>query len=248
MSRMRIIQVSALVLSALCGLAVMQLRLQAWDQQPFRVHVIDYPRPVSAAVLEVEKHFRWVVTYEDTRYVHSSDIVDVTEQFRRGGNRPTRVLQMRNGNIDVTFLPPPGASIEARVGQVLQQIVQQSNAAGNTGEFRVDWVRGGYHVVPVAMKGKTGAIEPYTSILDTRITLPYQEENGLEMMSRITQALTKGSGVTVSRGTMPLGVMERARVALDAQNDPARDILWRALCGVGESGGCSINIHPVPKK
>ncbi len=59
---------------------------------------------------------------------------------------------------------------------------------------------------------------------------------------------------------MPLNRLSRAQVAVDAQGDPARDVLWRALqsigpdlswqllCGVGEKGECSINIHVVPTK
>jgi hypothetical protein len=172
MSRTRIIQVSALAMSAFCLWPVMERRVRASEQEPIRIHVVDYPRPIAAAVLQIEKHFGWVVTYEDTRYVHPSDIVDVTEQVRRDGNMSKRVLGMRNGSIDLTYTPRPG-TIEAQVGEVLQEVLAHSNAAGNAGEFRIDWVPGGYHVVPVAMKGKSGATEPYASLLDTRITLPY---------------------------------------------------------------------------
>lgn len=59
---------------------------------------------------------------------------------------------------------------------------------------------------------------------------------------------------------MPLGRFDRAKITLDAQNETARDVLfrmlqsvgpglsWRLLCDVGERGRCAINIHPVPKR
>lgn len=260
MSLMRLIQVWALAMSAFCVWPVIETRGLASEQERIRIHVVDYPRPISVAVLQIEKHFSWAVTYEDTRYVHPSDIVDVTKEVRRDGNMSKRVLGMRNGNIDLTYTPRPGNTIETQVGEVLQELLTHSRAAGNTGDFRIDWVPGGYHVVPMAMKGRSGVMEPYTSPLDTRITLPYRQENGLEMMSRVAQAITIRSGVTVTPGIMPLSGLERARVAVDVQNDPARDVLWRALqsinprlswqllCSVGERGSCAINIHAVPKK
>ena len=50
------------------------------------------------------------------------------------------------------------------------------------------------HVIPTAIKGKDGARQLYVSPLDARITVPSQQESGLEMMSRITSAITTFSG------------------------------------------------------
>ena len=259
MSLMRIIQASVLAMSASCMWSAMEGRVRAWDQEPIRIHV-DYPRPVAEAVRQIEKHFGWVVTYEDTRYVHSSDIVDITEQVRRDGNMTKRVLGMRAGSINLTYRPRPGTIVETQVGEALQQLVAHSRGVDNTGDFRIDWVPGGYHVVPVALKGESGVMEPYASPLETRITLPYQQEDGLEMMLRVAYAVTKTSGRAVNPGTMPMSGLGRAKVAVGAQNERARDVLWRALqsisprlswqllCDVGEKGSCAINIYPVPKK
>lgn len=232
------------------------VRFQASAREPIRIRVIDRPRPVYAAVLQIEERFGWVVTYEDTRYLHPSDIVDVTERVRRDGKMSDRVLGMRNGTIDFTYEPQPGATIDEQVGAILQETVARSRAGGNTGDFRVDWVSGGYHVVPIAMKGKSGAMEPFESPLEARITLPYRQEDALQAMLRIVQAITRTSGITVNRGVMPLS-MERTRVALEAHNDPARDVLWRTiqsispnlswelLCGARDNGTCHLSIHGV---
>jgi hypothetical protein len=251
-------QVLALAMSAFSLWPMMQRRVRASEQAPIRILVVDYPRPISEAVIQVEKHFGWIVTYEDTRYVHPSDLVDVTEQVRRDGNTSKRVLGMRNGHIDLTCTPRPG-TIESQVGEVLREILAYSVAVGNTGEFRIHRVPGGYHVVPVASKGKSGVMEPDPSPLDARVTLPYREEDGLEMISRLAHAITTSSGRTVTPGTMPMSGLARTRVTVGSQNERARDVLWRALqsisprlswqllCAVGERGECALNIHPVPK-
>jgi hypothetical protein len=252
------IQLSALAISTACLSSAIQSQAKASEQQALRIHVVDYPRPVSAAVLQIEKHFGWVVTYEDTPYVHPSQIVDITAQVRRDGQMSKRVFGMRRGSIDITYTPRQ-TTIDTQVGEAVQQVLLHSRAAGNIGEFSVDWVPGGYHVVPLAVKGKSGVTEPQLPLLDTRITLPYREEDGLEIIMRWAEAISTASGHRVHPGTMPMNRLARARVPVEAQNDRARDILWRALqsigpdlswqllCDVGENGSCAINIHIVPK-
>lgn len=94
---------------------------KAEQARPVHIRVDDYPRPVAAAIRQVEQHFRWVVTYEDTRYLHPGDIVDVTEQIRRDPARPGRIFQMRNGSIDLRFRPAAD-TVEFQVGEVLNGV------------------------------------------------------------------------------------------------------------------------------
>lgn len=163
---------------------------------------------------------------------------------------------MRGGNIALSYTPRSGTT-NAQVEDVLREVLAASSASGNTGEFRVEQVVGGFHVIPVAMLAKSGVMKPYASPLETRITLPSREEDGLEMMVRLAQAISARSGVTVNPGIMPMNRMARARVALSAENERAREVLWRALrsigsdlsyellCGVGDEATCGLSIHPV---
>jgi hypothetical protein len=220
---------------------------------------ISRPRVIAAAVREIERHFGRVITYEDTSYVHPSDIVDETEQVRRtpGADPKKRILGVRTERVDLK-VPPRQPSLNGQAGEVLQALLGQSRAAGNTGEFRVDWTPGGYHVIPVSRKGKDGALEPYSSPLEARITLPQRTVDGLAFMRCLAAAITKTTGRKITAGIMPLNRLNQARIAVDAQNDSARDVLWRALqsvgpdlswqmlCEVGEQSECALNIHMVP--
>lgn len=229
---------------------------RAEQARPVHIRIDDYPRPVAAAIRQVEQHFRWVVTYEDTRYLHPDDIVDVTEQVRRDPARPGRIFQMRNGSIDLRFTPAADA-VEFQVGEVLEALLAHSTGRGNTGEFRVQRASGGYHVVPVATRGPTGVRQAYSSPLDTRISLELRNETALELFFRLAAAIAESSGFRVQPGTIPLNRLEQTRVAIGAQSEIARDVLWRALqsvgqdlswqmfCDVGEHGLCAINLHSV---
>ena len=57
MAWIRIMRVSASAMSALCLWSAMDSRVRASAQVPIRIHVVDYPRPVAAAVQQIEKHF-----------------------------------------------------------------------------------------------------------------------------------------------------------------------------------------------
>jgi hypothetical protein len=227
-------------------------------QEPIRLHVDD-PRPVAAAVFEVEKRFGRIATYEDTSYVHPSDIIDVTEQVRRDGDMSRRVLVMRNGIIDLTFMPR-SPSVDEWIGELLANIIASSKAAGNTGDFKVAPRANAFHVVPVSRKGDKGTLEPYASPLDAAITLPFRNETGAAFMERFARAVSAASARQVMLGTFPINLFMQRGVALSAQEENARDVLWRALqgirqdlswrllCDVGQRGMCAINIHTIPQR
>ena len=143
--------IKALVAVGLCVAAV------GATQSSIHIKVYD-PRPVAAAVAEVEKHFGRVVTYEDTRYVHPSDIVDVTEQYSRDPDRSKRLLGMRSGAIEVEQVSRP-IGVDAQIEELLAEVLAQHTKAGNAGAFRIQPEAGVHHVVPVAFKGLSGARE-----------------------------------------------------------------------------------------
>ena len=222
-----------------------------------RIHIEVYdPRPVAAAVAEVEKRFGRVITYEDTRYVHPSDIVDVTEKYSRNPDRSKRLLVMRSGAIELMHVPRP-VSVDAQIEELLAEILAHHTKAGNAGEFRVHPGAGVHHVVPMTFKGVSGAMEGITPVLDTPITFAKTEETAYEMVARIVAAVTAGSGMKLGPGMFPTNLFIQRRVTAEARNEPARDVLWRMLqsvrpdlswkllCSVGENGSCALNIHIV---
>ena len=133
------------------GLVLIALHTAGFSQgqETVDISVGSTPRPVAAAVLQTEQHFGYVVTYEDVTYMHPGDIVDVTEQVRRDARSDSRVFGVRSGTIGLSVTPRP-ATIDAQVGEVLNEIIARSRAAGNTGDYRAERVDGGYHVIPIA--------------------------------------------------------------------------------------------------
>ena len=239
--------ISTLVAVAICAAAI------GGSQSSIHIKVYD-PRPVAAAVTEVEKRFGRVITYEDTRYVHPSDIVDVTEKYSRSADRSKRLLVMRSSAIELTH-EPRALSVDAQIEELLAEILTHHTKAGNAGEFRIQPGAGVHHVLPVAYKGLTGAMEGLTPLLDTPITFAKTEEAAYEMVLRIVAAVAAGTGMKLGPGMMPTNLFFQRRIIAEARNEPARDVLWRVLqsirpdlswkllCSVGESGSCALNIY-----
>ena len=230
----------------------------AFPQQPIKISVRD-PRPVAAAADAIESHFGRAVTYEDTRYVHPSDIVDVTEQYSRSPDKSTRLLVMRTGAIDVSWVPP-SSPVEEQVHALLAEVMAAHKAAGNAGEFEVLPGRGVHHIVPRAFKDAAGGMASLARALDTRLTLYRPEESAYEAITAILAEVTAASGVKIGEGIGVGGnLFFQRRVTVQARDEPARDVLWkllqslrpdlswRLLCEVGESGSCAFNVRAVRK-
>lgn len=249
--------VSALV--ALCVAMCQALdaptsRTAVQEDAEVRLEVLRAPRPLAEAVRQIEDRFGRVVTYEDGSYVAADDMVDVTEQVRRDGKTDRRVRVMRSDSISLAYTPT-GPSVDAQVREVLTRLLAQWNRPPHSGRFRLDEVVGGYHVVPVARKGKDGDPEPYTSPLDTPITIRPDERDGVEFMTLLAEAISTSSGRRVIEGAMPMNRLRQAKVVLGADNQTAREVLWKALqaidpalswqflCEVGEDPTCALNIH-----
>ena len=223
------------------------------SQREIAVDIVNQPRPVALAVRQVEKQLGYVVTYEDTVYRFPGDIVDVSKQMRGRDPSLGPYPGMRSGTLQFRH-SPRASTLAGRVEEVLQEIVARSRRIGNIGDFRVESTVNGYHVVPVQAKNRNGVEEPYESPLESRITMESRDESAADMIRRFVGVVSQASGQPLVEGLMP-GRFHGIRVTVDAQNDRARDVLWRALQSVnaglswqllcGPDGPCALNIHAI---
>jgi hypothetical protein len=241
---MRTIATAALLAAAL-----------GFPQEPIRISVRD-GRPVAAAAMAIEKHFGRAITYEDTLYLHPSEIVDVTDKFSRSPDKSKRLFGMRPGVIEVSLVPraaTPGAQIE----EVLAAVLAEHMRAGNAGEFRVENGLEVHHVVATAFKDASGATSRLAQPLDTRLTFARREQSAYEAIQSTLAAVTAASGVRVEPGTGTWGnLFFQRRVTTEARNEPARKVLWRLLqairsdlswqllCGAKDPN-CAFNIYAI---
>lgn len=212
-------------------------------------------RPLADVVTQIETRFGWIVTYEDPPYVHDSEIADVSAAVRRDRSKPGRTLVPLGGTL-VFDLPVNPTGSPAEPGATLGALLKDYARSGLPGGFALRQTPGMWHIVPTRMKGADAAIQPYQSILDSRISIPAANRDGLEMMSAFVEAVKREDPRLVV-GTIPLNAFASARFDFGAANEPARDALvrvmravsdrlsWRLLCAPGVGAICALNIHVV---
>ena len=64
--------------------------------QPLSIEAID-PRPLAEAIRVLEERHGWIVTSEDARYEHESDIEDVTLAVRKDGKSEPKIIVPKGG-------------------------------------------------------------------------------------------------------------------------------------------------------
>src|SRR5690349_17676234 len=70
-------------------------------QQPTRTISVNDPRPLSEAILELEKAIKQPITYEDPSYAYSADLADRSDSFRHAPG--VKVVLPKGGPLSFSF-------------------------------------------------------------------------------------------------------------------------------------------------
>lgn len=133
--------------------------------------------------------------------------------------------------------------------EALRGILQVKNLDAVGGRFSLEQNGEVFHVVPAAVRDSNGAWIEQTSILDTRITFSSGELNGYELIEAILKEVGQSNGahilgLSAERFTSAL---VRYRGSIEARDEPARDVLLRALHSISERFTWLLNYDPSGK-
>ena len=260
LSNVRLHPASAAIVAVVWGVSALMPgsagRLVAQEGGQVSIFVDD-PRPLQAVVLELERRFGWIITYEDPEYLFAPEIKDVRYTVSRDPKFERPVLIPAGGPFTFSYTLPPTGATASPQDALLGALLDQYRQSGYAGTFRLERTGLAYHVVPAMARDETGVLRPYGSILDRRISLPDREVNGFEMFASIVAAV-KGSGEQrLVLGVVPISGLGQIRVRIAADDESARSVLvrtlasihprlsWQLLCGPGDGGSCALNIHEV---
>ncbi len=187
-------------------------------------------RPVAKAILMLEDKYGWVVTYEDPRYVHDSEITDIALKVRKDldkykpGEVPP-VLVPRGGALEFTYEVVPNTKLPPDLAMVVQKLLDAQAARSNGGRFRLESSGKIMHVIPTAIKNSKGVLVPQQSVLETIISLPTEERTVYDKLKSICAAIRHATRIPVVLGTIPEGWFRRERDKQGAARQKARDVL-----------------------
>jgi hypothetical protein len=188
---------------------------------------IEGPRPLAKAIEVLERKYGWIITYEDPRYIHESEVLDHTAPEFRGGK--LRALGPKGGRLNLSSIIVDGAGKPDNPAVVLRKLLSLHDASGNAGRFSVKQTGKIFHVVPTHIKDRKGQLVVQTSILDVAISLPEEERRGFETLDLICTAIGKAIKKEVIVGTVPLNLFLNHRSQLGAAKKQAREVLMRAI-------------------
>lgn len=194
-------------------------------------------RPLAEAIEMLEARHGFVITYEDPRYSHASEIEDVTEKVSRHLNefepgKGPRVLVPKGGVLSFDYDEALTARSDYQL-ILVQQLVDASLAQGNAGRFRVEQQGAFIHVIPIASKNERGQVVPQASVLDAVISLRKAQRSGLETLEAICAAVSQVTGTRVVVGSAPLNAFLRYRNEEGITRKPARGALAEILAKIG---------------
>jgi hypothetical protein len=214
---------------------VLTLGSCSWSQaQRSEVISVVGPRPVRDVILQWEKRYGWVITYEDPRFEFTDDLEDVTLRVRKDlkPGEPVdpskRIIGARERQLSVSYQVPEGANdAGARLEAANQLVKAFAQGAGNTLFVSESGTRA--HISPGLIRDVNGKLQHSHPILDTIISVPAQNRNGGEFLHALCDALTSATGYTVFLGLIPGNDMHQFRTNLGYENVPARQALENFL-------------------
>jgi hypothetical protein len=204
---------------------------------------IDDPRPVAKAILMLEEKYGWVITYEDPRYVHDSEITDVTLKVRRDLDKyepgeAHKVLIPRQGVLEFAYDVVPNTNLPPDPARVVQRLLDAQAVRGTGGRFRLESRGKIMHVIPTAIKNRAGVLIPQESMLDTIISLPAADRTVYDKLESICAIISRATKIRIGIAAYPT-MFHEFRDRQGAVSQKARDVLVNTFATIESGDGVS---------
>lgn len=215
------------VLSVLISLGL------ASAQQTTTVITVTTPRPLSEAIMKLEKASNQPITFEDAPIVYAGDIVDKSDVYR---HKPgVKVLMPKDVTLRVTFTADEVANRQG-TAKVLQRLVTNFNRNNPDGaQFTILDKDGLFHVIPTSQRLASGKVVPYTSPLDVPLTVVVKDVLAGVALKAVLDAIEAKTGTKILVGISPfdtgLNVKARRTFSISTQTETGRTLVTQLMQG-----------------
>jgi hypothetical protein len=212
---------ASLIAASVCGTLLGPVAAPAMQKDADQV-VFDDPRPLAAAVLELEHRCHCVITYEDFKWTQSQ-VEDAAQMPTRSPNGPR--LQVPKGRpLTVALISEVDAKVPGEMPAALQAVFDAFEQAGNPGAFRIVSTRTGFHVVPAEH-----------ALFDVPVTLPGRTRSLAQAIPEILAEAGAASGNRILVGRVPVNLLIRTTTDGGASGERFGDVLERILASTGRA-------------
>jgi hypothetical protein len=212
---------ASLMAASVCGTLLNPVASAAMQRDSGQI-VFDGPRPLAAAVLELEHRCHCVVTYEDVRWTQSQvEDAPVVPSRSSGGVR----AQVPKGRpLTVKLNRTIDTAVPGEMPAAFQALLHAFEQSGNPGAFRVVSTRAGFHVVPAEH-----------ALFDVRVTLPARTRSVAQAIPEVLVEAGAASGNRILVGRVPVNLLMRTTTDDGANSERFGDVLARIFASTGRA-------------
>lgn len=203
-------------------------RLSARDGMVI-VQVDDAPNALDHAIHEVSRACRCVISYEGPEWSYPGDL----QQEPNGGGGA--ISRMRSSSLRVSVSGALPLTRET-AADIVRRLIAGNEQNGFSGRFQLIEGRT-LEVRATRFRARDGGERQTDLILDAPISLPRDALDLSSWLQRIAAVLTRETGKSVSGIYPPGGPRFLEPITLEADNEPARQVLDRLLLHVPRPAG-----------
>ena len=224
-------------------LALFAVNCGAFAQTRTILITVEDPRPMAAAILQLEELSGIPINYEDMPVYYAADM------------KPTGVAagQTPPPGVRLTIVPRGGQLsvpivVDATTGRLkdiqavntaLTALVSAYNTSNLPGGFEFEYLNGVFFVKPVRYRDASGATLPMTPVLSVPITFPEETRDTLTTWRLILDEVSKAAGVQIGLN-LGMGALG-GKTTIGAQNEPAYRVIARMLASGNSPAAASVN-------
>ena len=192
----------------------------------------DLSRPISTLINQIRQHEKVSITYEDPRYVNSTDIEDVTAEVSKGSDLDKtygpRILVPKGHPVTFVYVPAKMHGQNGAKATIERMLQEYASLGGPAFAVIGDGTR--LHVVPREILDAAGARVHQESIFESRVNVPPAQRNGGELLQAICDQIQKQTGYEVGIGpSVPGNYLARYQTATGIHDRSAREAIAELL-------------------
>jgi hypothetical protein len=211
-------------------------------------------RSLGAAVDTLVCRHGLFLNYEDAPWIAERDVQELPPPTRletpAGGGAPVLSRPpMRvpaSERLDFEYVEDPETQLPLNAHDLLEDLVEAHRQQGGHGRFRVERLNDGIaSIVPSAAldeRGEWSTIEP---LLSRKVTIEAQHRPVGDLFDRVLAELNEKGPYRVGYGWLPLNAFYQNYVEFGAYDEPARDVLIRALRALPYRYYMTLNFEPM---
>lgn len=214
-------------------------------------------RSLSAAVDTLVCRHGLFLNYEDAPWISEQDVQELPSPTRLetpadgAGPVPSRppVRMPASERLDFEYVEDPETQLPLDAADLLDDLVEAHRQQGGHGRFRVERLNDGIASIVASAaldeQGEWSAIEP---VLSRKVTLGAQHRTVEELFDRVLAELNEKGPYRIGSAAVPLNAFHQTSVDFGADDEPARDVLIRALRALPYRYYMILNFDPMGRR